>query len=795
MWYRIRLLMMTLFVLGTTALPRAAHAEGVVFVVTSAADDPDADLTDNVCRTGAASCTLRAALEQANALSGLDTIRFSIPDVDVATIRPATTLPTITSPVVIDGYSQPGARPNGLAHGFDGVLKVELKLELLPNGGNGLVIQAGGSAIKGLVINRSNGGNEIAMVTRGGNVIEGNIIGTDAATSGPLAAAAIAVFINQSPDNVVGGSAPASRNVLAGNGGGVVIQGTTAVRNRVEGNLIGVGIGGHAVPNTTGVLVQQGAGNNTIGGSSGVGPNSPCTGLCNTISANREYGVDVLFAGSANQIQGNLVGVDPAGSTLMGNGIGGVSLRFTPGTLVGGDNPAQGNVVAGNVWGIQVLAGSDQHVRSNWIRANSTGLILSNGAAERNIVTQNTSFGIHALGNTNLRANWVGTDPQGTGTLGNASDGIRISGDNNTVGGTGAGDGNIIAFNTGAGVFVESSRTANAIRSNSIHSNNQLGIDLAPRGVTANDSGDGDSGANALQNFPVLSSVTVPASIAGALGSTPGAAFAVDFFSSSTCDSAGFGEASTFLGSASVTTDSAGNASFSYTAPSALTFGWSVTATATDAAGNTSEFSRCERVSGDGSPPAIEAMLSPEPNATGWHNADVTLSWTVTDPESGIVSSSGCTTRQITDQTTGTTFTCSATNGAGLSATKSVMVRLDKTPPTCSALPTPDRLWPPDHQLVEITVLVNVSDVLSGAAGYTLVSVVSNQPDNGLGDGDQPQDIQAWTLGQPDTAGQLRAERAVGVTRVYTIRYEARDIAGNRGVCEGTVTVPVDMRP
>ena len=115
----------------------------------------------------------------------------------------------------------------------------------------------------------------------------------------------------------------------------------------------------------------------------------------------------------------------------------------------------------------------------------------------------------------------------------------------------------------------------------------------------------------------------------------------------------------------------------------------------------------------------------------------------------------------------------------------------DTTPPTMTCSVTPDILWPPNHKLVNVTATVTVADGESGAAGFTLVSVTSNEPDNGLGDGDQPNDIQGFVLGTADTSGFLRGERSgKGNGRVYTLTYQGSDVAGNSTTCSTAVTVP-----
>src|SRR5262249_33721599 len=148
----------------------------------------------------------------------------------------------------------------------------------------------------------------------------------------------------------------------------------------------------------------------------------------------------------------------------------------------------------------------------------------------------------------------------------------------------------------GAGVLVQSG-SGNSVLSNSIFSNSGLGIDLSPAGITPNDAGDPDVGANNLQNFPVLtvagSASGGGSNIQGTLNSTPSSAFAVQFFTNASCDPTGSGEGQSFLGSTTVNTNASGNASFNVTLPAGAPSGSFVTATATNAVGDTSEFSPC----------------------------------------------------------------------------------------------------------------------------------------------------------------------------------------------------------
>ncbi len=116
---------------------------------------------------------------------------------------------------------------------------------------------------------------------------------------------------------------------------------------------------------------------------------------------------------------------------------------------------------------------------------------------------------------------------------------------------------------------------------------------------------------------------------------------------------------------------------------------------------------------------------------------------------------------------------------------------MDSTPPTVTCSVSPNRVWPPNHQLITVQATVVVADTLSGPAGFTLVSVTSNEPDKGLNKDDLPNDIQGWAPGTPDTSGQLRSERSgTGPGRVYTLTYRGMDRAGNSATCSTTVSIP-----
>jgi VCBS repeat-containing protein len=215
------------------------------------------------------------------------------------------------------------------------------------------------------------------------------------------------------------------------------------------------------------------------------------------------------------------------------------------------------------------------------------GLIISNFS--RNGIT------LSGVGGNTIESNWIGVDSTGTAPA-SGSVGILVSSSGNILGGTTAGAGNVIAFHSGAGISIASSANSNAILGNVIHSNAGLGIDLGGNGITLNDANDNDSGANEQTNFPVItiasrSSVSV-VHVEGTLNAQPATQYRIEIFASSIgfAHSSGYGAGERYLGFVMVTTDASGNASFDVNLPAAVAVGETITATATDAAGNTSEF-------------------------------------------------------------------------------------------------------------------------------------------------------------------------------------------------------------
>jgi hypothetical protein len=308
-----------------------AHAS-TTFTVNSTANFSDANTADGVCDAlvSGGQCTLRAAIQQANATSGADTINFDIPGSEVKTFHPNPVLPDITERLTIDGYTQPGASPNTLAQGTNAVLKIEL------DGSNlgfveGLRVASGGSGsvIRGLVINRF-GAEGIAALASDQNRIEGNFIGTDPSGTLDLGNGTNGVKSAGSTFNTIGGATPDKRNVISGNNGlGVFIF--SGGNNRVEGNLIGTKKDGiSALGNSDNGVFINSASNNTLSsntiafnGKDGVGiretPNSNTANgniaLGNSIFSNVEEGIDLNDDG----VTANDLGDDDTGANALQN--------------------------------------------------------------------------------------------------------------------------------------------------------------------------------------------------------------------------------------------------------------------------------------------------------------------------------------------------------------------------------------------------------------------------------------------------------------------------------------------
>ncbi|MDB5320631.1 MAG: alkaline phosphatase [Phycisphaerales bacterium] len=349
------------------------------------------------------------------------------------------------------------------------------------------------------------------------------------------------------------GSAVIIRGLAIGGFGIGIDMGATG---RIEANYIGLAADGSPLPNGTGVQLQSGI---VIGGT--------LAQARNVISGNVVAGLVTPIGIGHNVIQGNYIGTNPAGNAAVPNGAG---IVFTSGgSTIGGSVAAARNVISGNA-----------------------------GAGIQFVVNPNAK--VDGLLPNYVQGNFIGVAADGSTPLGNGGDGIIANGPASFIGGIQPREGNIIANNGGNGITVAidpakpGTGQKNSIRGNSIYANGKLGIDLGNDGVTTNDSQDADAGTNALQNFPLIVSASSDGAsslVSGTFNSTANAAFTLDFYSSPLADPSGYGEGKTYLGSAVVTTDAAGNATFTTSLPVASVPGQVIAATATAADGSTSEFS------------------------------------------------------------------------------------------------------------------------------------------------------------------------------------------------------------
>jgi hypothetical protein len=467
-----------------------------------------------------------------------------------------------------------------------------------------------GDATEGNVIS-GNGGSGLLIYGDGSdyNVVAGNLIGTTADGESALenvhsftlgsGALGADVFINGGPQfNQIGTSGThgaatdiLERNVLGGGNRptfGVLIL--DASNNSVAGNYIGTdatgtNLLGNAYSGVQIITFDQYAQNNRIG----VNASDPdAAHEANLIAGNG-------FAGLASDLA--------TYGTLFPGYYDGVSV-ISGGTEFGGFLPSYGNIIAGNLIGTDAngnfasgFGNADAGVYLNGAGATLIGT-NADGVGddlEVNVISGNAMSGITIDGSlptdtTTVAGNYIGT---------NTGPGVQIINDSaqNTIGGLLAAAGNTIAFNTGPGVLVLGSGSiTNAIRSNSIYQNGALGIDLGGDGVTPNHTG-AAVGPNNFQNFPVLLDAA-PGShtqVVGKLTGLPNTTYTLDFFASASADPSGYGQGQRYLGSGQVTTNGSGKITFNTKALGILLGasleGEVITATATDAYGNTSEFS------------------------------------------------------------------------------------------------------------------------------------------------------------------------------------------------------------
>lgn len=438
------------------------------------------------------------------------------------------------------------------------------------------------------------GGNTIAgiQILNDSNFITDNLIGTDGTGTEPRPNTEFGIFVTSS-NNVITG------NLISGNGSGIAIARSPetpdfpADNNRLERNYIGTNSAGTAAlpGQLVGIGVVNGASSNIIGGT---GPN-----VKNVISGNTGPGILVQPGTSAgatvprfNKIQGNYIGSDAAGTAAIPNGGDGVLIDGASQTLVGGfgtDMPGARNLISGNF---------------------RDGIRLSRGALLNRI-----------------SGNYIGTKADGTSALGNTERGIRVgdSVSGTIIGGPEQNAGNTIGFNGSNGIsLTNDAGNNNIIDPNRIFGNVLAGIDIGENGFTPNDPTDADVGPNKLQNYPTMTLSIVGGDLivsyqvdsAPANSSYGSSGIYVEFFEA---DATGAGQ--DFLGSdhyllSDYTNGAPGTRqkNLGNAAALGIVAGDRLTATATDADGNSSEF-----IPAVSAPAGVgfEGDVAPRPNGDG----------------------------------------------------------------------------------------------------------------------------------------------------------------------------------
>ncbi len=551
-------------------------------IVSNRGDDGDDDGANARLQQG----TLRQFVLNSNAIAGVQTSEFQIGAVGSAQSIGLTGagFADITDAVVLDAWTQGAA-------GYNGAPLVEVNGVGTSGGYSGFNITSSGSTIRGFVINRFDGSAGI-QISGNDNVVVGNYLGLNAAGNAALGNANDGIRLSGGAlNNRIGGTGTGERNVVSGNNDdGISLDG--ASNTLVIGNYVGLNAAGTAVVANVGdgVVIQTdgtyGSANNRIGGLTAAERNviaGNATNVANGLANVRVRSTAASPIGgmAGNQILGNYIGTDASGTVALANPRDNVLVDITNGvvnTVIGGAATGAGNVIGGSTLSGIRFTGS-----------------YSLGAGE----TAGNVYG-----------NYIGTDASATVNLGNAQYGIWVEGTGTTatsvqrlnIGGTAAGQGNTIRNSGFDGVAVSGNSYRITIVGNSIYANGQLGIDLiAPAdtapGVTANDiiGNDGDTGANTLQNFPAFTANPITngttLTVSGTLTSVAGGTYTIHFYASATADGSGNGEGQRYLGSHTAVGAGPTYLFNSIVIAAPVAAGEYISMTATNAQGDTSEFS------------------------------------------------------------------------------------------------------------------------------------------------------------------------------------------------------------
>lgn len=452
------------------------------------------------------------------------------------------------------------------------------------------------------------GNLEIGIYTEASdsNIIIGNYIGPDITGSvtfkqGDTLVQANGIEFNTvSKSNRLGGYNAGEGNVVSGNRVYGMVYYGNVTKNSVIGNYIGTDATGNAaLPNTTGICVDGGSNHNPM--------------INNVLSGNISYGLFIVTTGTFyNELKGNKIGTNAAGTDSIPNNIGLLIGGGTKYNTIGGNSPSDRNIISGNRYdGIEIadIGTRFNNITGNYIGTDITGTIAipnrigigfatnpSQNTVSNNLISGNNYLGMiiyeHSDSNQ-ISGNIIGLASDSISPLSNGISGIVIAkGSSYNIIGK-ENNGNIIAYNDTSGISImDDNSLYNTISANSIFKNGLLGIDIFPWGPNTNDAGDTDTGPNEMMNSPTISVCTFDTIhhttwITGSMNysvQNP-LEIRIELFISDTIYM-GQGQGKKYLGSALC--DANGN--WMYGGNKAVS-GDIITATATDKNGNTSEFS------------------------------------------------------------------------------------------------------------------------------------------------------------------------------------------------------------
>lgn len=413
------------------------------------------------------------------------------------------------------------------------------------------------------------------------------------------------------------------------------------------------------------------------GGANGFVVDEPSVQIDGLSMINFSSASAILLNTTGTTVSNNYLGLQADGVTTAGNQVG-VTINGQTGNLI------RNNVVSGNLYGVRLVGSGSQDntVRNNYIGTDSGGTLdkgnssdgvrlegAPNNLIEDNTISGNGGDGIEISGGATgnrIFSNNIGTYANGSGSLGNSANGVNI----NTASDNFVSDSNLIRNNGGSGVYVASG-TGNLISENSITANAVIGIMLA-------------SGGNANTPAPQLISasnggsyILVEGQISGAL---PNTAYTLEFFRNT---SGGQGE--TYIFTSTVTTDGSGFASFTAGPPVSVPDLTIITATATDPANNTSQFSNYVLVVGSAPVLTNTPTFTPTMTLTPSPTSNFRPTWTYTPTPTNTPAPGSATN---TPQPTNTTAPTSTSSGGGSNPTASVNTATPTLTPSLTYTPT-----------------------------------------------------------------------------------------------------------